>query len=71
MWAFIMMIAVLLTSGEYATFSETFGNEADCRAKIEVAKRIDLSQNDSNARIVYAECIKVEARDPIGLNNKK
>jgi len=68
MFAFIMMIAVIQTSGEYATFSETFGDEASCRAQIEVAKRLDLKQNDSNAEIVYAECIKVPARAPIGLN---
>ena len=68
MWAFIMMIAVLQTSGEYATFSETFGTEAACREKIEVAKKLDLRSNDVNAKIVYAECVKVEARDPIGLN---
>ena len=68
MFAWIMMIAVLQSAGDYATFSETFGDEASCRAQIVIAEKIDIKQHDSNAEFVYAECVKVKARDPIGMN---
>ena len=70
-YAWIMMVAVLQTSGDYATFSETLGTQVECVAKVREAYKIDLKQNDSNAKIVYADCIRVEARDPIGLNPGK
>ena len=62
MYAFIMMVAVLQSNGEYATFSETFSDPEACIAKIEVVKHMDLSATDAKAHVVYAECVRVEAK---------